>query len=144
LNGEQARIIITTLQKFPFVIGKIGEVPARNYAVVIDEAHSSQTGEAAKDLRVALGAASEEELTVAEAEDAGLLAVAIDPVEEALARSVGARSGRQSNLSYFAFTATPKGRTLEMFGRLDPETQRHVPFHLYSMRQAIEEGFITT
>jgi type I restriction enzyme R subunit len=142
LAGEQARIIITTLQKFPFVIGKMGEVQARNYAVVIDEAHSSQTGEAAKDLRVALGAASEQELTAAEAEDAGLLAVAIDPVEEALARSVGARSGRQSNLSYFAFTATPKGRTLEMFGRLNAQTGKHEPFHLYSMRQAIEEGFI--
>ena len=142
LAGEQARIIITTLQKFPFVIDKVGEVPARNYAVVIDEAHSSQTGEAAKDLRVVLGAASEQELTVAEIEDSGLLAVAIDPVEEALVRSVGARSGRQSNLSYFAFTATPKGRTLEMFGRLNPQTGKHEPFHLYSMRQAIEEGFI--
>ncbi|HEY4894695.1 MAG TPA: DEAD/DEAH box helicase family protein [Solirubrobacteraceae bacterium] len=142
LAGEQARIIITTLQKFPFVIGKIGEVPARNYAIVIDEAHSSQTGEAAKDLRLALGAGEEVELSAAEAEDAGLLSVAIDPVEEALARSVGARSGRQSNLSYFAFTATPKGRTLEMFGRLNPETGKHEPFHLYSMRQAIEEGFI--
>ena len=94
LAGEQARIIITTLQKFPFVIDKIGDVPARNYAVVIDEAHSSQTGEAAKDLRLALGRGEEQELTAAEAEDAGLLAAAIDPVEEALARSVGARSGR--------------------------------------------------
>src|SRR5215211_6961563 len=142
LAGEQARIIITTLQKFPFVIGKVGEVPARNYAIVIDEAHSSQTGEAAKDLRLALGAGEEHELTAAEAEDAGLLSAAIDPVEEALARSVGARSGRQSNMSYFAFTATPKGRTLEMFGHLNPQTQLHEPFHLYSMRQAIEEGFI--
>jgi type I restriction enzyme, R subunit len=142
LEGEQARIIITTLQKFPFVIDKIGAVPVRSYAVVIDEAHSSQTGEAAKDLRLALGAGEEEELTAAEAEDAGLLSTAIDPVEEALARSVGARSGHQSNLSYFAFTATPKGRTLEMFGRLNPGTGKHEPFHLYSMRQAIEEGFI--
>jgi len=142
LAGEQARIIITTLQKFPFVLDKIGAVPARNYAVMIDEAHSSQTGEAAKDLRLALGAGEEQELTAAEAEDAGLLSVAIDPVEEALAKSVGARNGRQSNLSYFAFTATPKGRTLEMFGRFNSQTERHEPFHLYSMRQAIEEGFI--
>ena len=142
LKGEQARIIITTLQKFPFVIEKIGDIPARNYAVVIDEAHSSQTGEAAKDLRLALGAGEEQELSAAEAEDTGLLAAAIDPVEEALARSVGARGGRQSNLSYFAFTATPKGRTLEMFGRLNPQTGKHEPFHLYSMRQAIEERFI--
>lgn len=142
LGGEQARIIITTLQKFPFVIKNMAEIPARTYAVVIDEAHSSQGGEAAKDLRLALGAADEQELTVAEAEDAGLLAMAIDPVEEALARSVGARGGHQANLSYFAFTATPKGRTLETFGRLNPQTQKYEPFHLYSMRQAIEEGFI--
>lgn len=142
LQGEQARIIITTLQKFPFILDKIGDLPARNYAVVIDEAHSSQTGEAAKDLRVALGAGEELELTAAEAEDAGLLATAIDPVEEALAKSVGARSGQQSNISYFAFTATPKGRTLEMFGRLSAKTGKHEPFHLYSMRQAIEEDFI--
>jgi type I restriction enzyme, R subunit len=142
LAGEQARIIITTLQKFPFVLDKIGALPARSYAVVIDEAHSSQSGEAAKDLRLALGAGDEQELTAAEAEDAGLLASAIDPVEEALAKSVGARSGRQPNLSYFAFTATPKGRTLEMFGWLNPDTDKHEPFHLYSMRQAIEEGFI--
>jgi type I restriction enzyme R subunit len=142
LAGERARIIITTLQKFPFVLDKVGDIPARNYAVVIDEAHSSQTGEAAKDLRLALGASEEQELTAAEAEDSGLLAAAIDPVEEALAKSVGARSGRQSNISYFAFTATPKGRTLEMFGTLNPTTEVHEPFHLYSMRQAIEEKFI--
>ena len=142
LAGERARIIITTLQKFPFVLDKVDGLPARNYAVVIDEAHSSQTGEAAKDLRLALGASEEQELTAAEAEDSGLMAAAIDPVEEALAKSVGARSGRQSNISYFAFTATPKGRTLEMFGTLNPTTEVHEPFHLYSMRQAIEEEFI--
>ena len=68
-------------------------LPARSYAVVIDEAHSSQTGEAAKDLRLALGAGEEQELTAAEAEDAGLLASAIDPVEEALARSVARAAG---------------------------------------------------
>ena len=142
LAGTEARIIITTLQKFPFVLQKIGSLPTRSYAVVIDEAHSSQTGEAAKDLRLLLGAGEEQELTAAEAEDAGLLSTAIDPIEEALVRSVAARSGRQGNLSYFAFTATPKGRTLEMFGWLNPATQKHEPFHLYSMRQAIEEGFI--
>ena len=142
LAGEQARIIITTLQKFPFVLDKIGTLPSRNYAIVIDEAHSSQSGEAAKDLRLALGAGEEHELTAAEAEDAGLLASAVDPVEEALAKSMAARNLRQANLSYFAFTATPKGRTLEMFGRLNPETNVYEPFHLYSMRQAIEEGFI--
>lgn len=142
LAGERARIIITTLQKFPFLLDKVGELPARNYAVVVDEAHSSQTGETAKELRLALGAGEEQELTAAEAEDSGLLEAAIDPVEEALVRSVTARSRHHSNLSYFAFTATPKGRTLEMFGRLNPATGKHEPFHLYSMRQAIEEEFI--
>jgi len=141
LAGEAARVIITTLQKFPFTLDKMAALPNRRYAVIVDEAHSSQTGEAAKDLRLALGATEETELTVAEAEDAGFIAQAIDPVEEALARAVGAR-GRQANLSFFAFTATPKARTLEMFGRLNPVTKKHNPFHLYSMRQAIEEGFI--
>jgi type I restriction enzyme, R subunit len=141
LKGERARIIVTTLQKFPFVIDKIGALPKRRYAVIVDEAHSSQTGESAKDLRLALGGSDEQELTAAEAEDAGYIAEALDPVEEALAKTVAAR-GRQPNLSYFAFTATPKARTLEMFGALSPQTGKHEPFHLYSMRQAIEEGFI--
>ncbi|MEX0985436.1 MAG: type I restriction endonuclease [Actinomycetota bacterium] len=140
LVGEEARVIVTTLQKFPFVLDKIGAMPARRYAVIVDEAHSSQTGEAAKDLRLALSGIDEQELTAAEAADRGLLVEAVDPVEEALAKAVAARGG-QSNLSFFAFTATPKGRTLELFGTKNPEG-RYEPFHLYSMRQAIEEGFI--
>lgn len=141
LKGEQARIIITTLQKFPFVLSKIEGLPARRYAIIIDEAHSSQTGESAKDLRLALGDTDEQDLTVAEAEDAGLVTEAIDPVEEALAKTVLAR-GKQKNLSFFAFTATPKARTLEMFGTWNQELNRYEAFHLYPMRQAIEEGFI--
>lgn len=130
LAGEQARIIITTLQKFPFVLDKVDALPNRSYAVIVDEAHSSQTGEAAKELKRVLGAATDDEGD-------------LEPgsVEEALAQAVAAR-GAQSNLSFFAFTATPKGKTLELFGRLDPVTNRHEPFYLYSMRQAIEEGFI--
>ncbi|MFA7477115.1 MAG: type I restriction endonuclease [Acidimicrobiia bacterium] len=131
LAGEQARIVITTLQKFPFVTDKIGELPERTYAVIVDEAHSSQTGDSATALKAVLG-------TKAPEPGDGELA---DPVEDALAAAVAAR-GRQANLSFFAFTATPKARTLELFGRYDPATDRHVPFHLYSMRQAIEEGFI--
>ena len=141
LAGAQARIIITTLQKFPFVLDKIEAMEARRYAVIVDEAHSSQTGEAAKDLRVALGQHDEQELTVAEAEDAGFIAEAEDPVEAALAKSIGARGRHQPNLSFFAFTATPKGRTLELFGTRNGEG-KYEPFHLYSMRQAIDEGFI--
>jgi len=143
LAGEQARIIITTLQKFPVVLQRGVDLPGRRYAVIIDEAHSSQTGEAAKDLKVVLGVGEggdEVELTAAEAEDAGLATSAVDEVEEALAKAVDAR-GRQPNLSLFAFTATPKARTLELFGHYDEGLDRRVPFHLYSMRQAIEEGF---
>jgi type I restriction enzyme R subunit len=138
--GEQARIIITTLQKFPFVLDKIGSLPQRSYAMIVDEARSSQTGEAAKDLRMVLSGTDEQELTAAEAEDSGYIAEAVDPVEEALAKAVAAR-GRQANLSFFAFTATPKARTLELFGAKWSDGKFH-PFHLYSMRQAIEEGFI--
>ena len=141
LSGEQARIIITTLQKFPYVIKKIGELPSRRYAVIVDEAHSSQSGESVKDLKRVLGATEEVELTTAEAEDSGFITSAEDPVEEALAKAVGAR-GKQDNLSFFAFTATPKARTLEIFGKWHPETEKYEPFHLYSMRQAIDEGFI--
>jgi type I restriction enzyme R subunit len=141
LAGEQARIVITTLQKFPFVLDRIRDLPARRYAIVVDEAHSSQGGEAAHDLKLALGVSDEQELTVAEAEDAGLVAVPEDPVEVALARAAAAR-GQQPNLSLLAFTATPKQRTLELFGTLELETARYAPFHLYTMRQAIEEGFI--
>ena len=128
LVGEQARIIITTLQKFPFLFDKISSLPERTYAVIVDEAHSSQTGEAAKELRRILGTAEVE--VDDDATDA----------ETLLAEAVAAR-GRQPNLSFFAFTATPKGRTLELFGDLGSDGKHH-PFHLYPMRQAIEEGFI--
>ena len=128
LVGEQARIIVTTLQKFPFLFDKITSLPERAYAVIVDEAHSSQTGESAKALREMLGAAG----------------VKVDEnatdTETLLAKAVAAR-GRQPNLSFFAFTATPKGRTLELFGDLGADGKHH-PFHLYAMRQAIEEGFI--
>ncbi len=134
LTGEQARIIITTLQKFPFVLEKGEALPGRRYAVIVDEAHSSQTGEAAKELRRVLGAPASR--GAGEAEE-----LPSDAVEQALAQAVAAR-GRQENMSFFAFTATPKGKTLELFGRLDPATSLHEPFHLYSMRQAIQERFI--
>ncbi len=132
LAGEQARIIVTTLQKFPFIFDKIESLPERDYAVIVDEAHSSQTGEAAKELRRALGSAEPEAETNEDLEPS--------EVDALLAEAVAARS-RQPNLSFFAFTATPKGRTLELFGNVGA-SDRHEPFHLYPMRQAIEEGFI--
>ena len=143
LSGARARIIITTLQKFPFVLDKVEQLPARNYAVIIDEAHSSQTGEAAKEMKKVLGGHATGGTTVAQAaEERGEYeTVSAEEVSELLAANVQAR-GAQSNLSFFAFTATPKGKTLELFGRFNPATGKHEPFHLYSMRQAIEEGFI--
>ena len=138
LTGEQARIVITTLQKFPFILDKVTDLGARRYAVIVDEAHSSQTGEAAKDLKAALGeSTAEAQLALAEAADAA--ETPADP-QDALVATVAAR-GRQPNLSFFAFTATPKARTLELFGRPNADG-KYAPFHLYSMRQAIEEGFI--
>jgi len=137
LTTETARIILCTLQTFSHVDAGLA-VGRRNYAVIVDEAHSSQTGEAAKDLKGVLGAASEEErLAMAEKAEAG------EPItgEDLIAEAVAARA-TQPNLSFFAFTATPKARTVELFGTLDPARGVKVPFHVYSMRQAVEEGFI--
>jgi type I restriction enzyme R subunit len=128
-------IIITTLQKFPFVTDKVGELPDRRYAVIVDEAHSSQSGEAVTELKGVLAANSIKKKAKEEAEAQGLP----DYEEEILKTMV--KRGRQPNISFFAFTATPKYKTLEVFGR--PGTNgKPEPFHLYSMRQAIEEGFI--
>ena len=141
LAGEQARIIITTLQKFPVVLERGVDLPDRRYAIIVDEAHSSQTGEAAKDLKAVLGGSEEAQLAFAESEDASAGADLADPLLDALQASVQAR-GRQPNLSFFAFTATPKARTLELFGTFDEGEGKFRPFHLYGMRQAIDEGFI--
>ena len=134
-------VIITTLQKFPFVSRQLlrmaeergeqatGMLPTRRCAVIVDEAHSSQGGETATDLKEVLGGAGLREQAAAHAAEEGL-----EDMEE-LFRSM-AKRGRQANLSFFAFTATPKHRTLAVFGR-DGQ-----PVHRYTMRQAIEEGFI--
>ena len=128
-------IVITTLQKFPFVTDKIGELPERRYAVIIDEAHSSQSGESATELKSVLAGASIRREAREQAEEEEL-----PDYQEEILRTM-AKRGRQPNLSFFAFTATPKYKTLEVFGRPDPDG-KPAPFHLYSMRQAIEEGFI--
>jgi type I restriction enzyme R subunit len=134
-------IIITTLQKFPFVsslLAKLNEergdggtshLPTRRYAVIIDEAHSSQSGETATELKSVLGGADLRRKAQAMAEEEG------DGELERLFRSM-AKRGHQPNMSFFAFTATPKHKTLAIFGRDGG------PFHRYTMRQAIEEGFI--
>ncbi len=130
-----SNIIITTLQKFPFILEKIGELPARKYAVIIDEAHSSQGGEATKKMKEVLSAKSLEEAALEEL-DSGL----DEDAEDQIRKSMEAR-GKQDNLSFFAFTATPKTKTVEVFGTPDGQGIPK-PFHLYSMKQAIEEGFI--
>jgi len=130
-----APIIVTTLQKFPFVTEKIGELPERKYAVLIDEAHSSQSGETATEMRKVLGAPG-----VREQGNAYNTGRAVSAHEEAILEVMNAR-GRQPNISFFAFTATPKHKTLAIFGSVESGAEPR-PFHLYSMRQAIEEGFI--
>jgi type I restriction enzyme R subunit len=144
LTGEQAKIVITTLQKFPFILSKMGEAKARRYAVVVDEAHSSQTGIAAKELRAVLarGQDADELLIEAERREQAEEEAHGDGEDQMVATLAG--RGHQDNISFFAFTATPKAKTLELFGkRTDtPEGPRFLPFHLYSMRQAIDEGFI--
>ena len=140
--GGGTHIIITTLQKFPFVIDKVGDLPNRNYAVIIDEAHSSQGGEASKKMKAVL-AAGDPEVNEPYPEydnDDGEVVDAQELVNHYVERSAAAR-GRQSNLSFFAFTATPKYKTLAVFGYRDSDGKPQ-PFHLYSMRQAIEEDFI--
>jgi type I restriction enzyme, R subunit len=129
LAGAQARIIITTLQKFPVVMRQGARLSQRKYAVIVDEAHSSQSGESVADLKNVIGSAGDD------------VDPDLDPQQYALTVRAKAR-GKQPNLSFFAFTATPKASTLQDFGRRNPDTDDFEPFHLYSMRQAIEEGFI--
>jgi type I restriction enzyme, R subunit len=130
-------IIITTLQKFPFVLDKIGELPQRNYALIVDEAHSSQGGEASKKMKEALTVI---DLSRSVKEASGSYSTNDEDEEDWVRKSILSR-GKQPNLSFFAFTATPKAKTLEVFGQINAQGQPE-PFHLYSMRQAIEEGFI--
>ena len=122
-------IIVTTLQKFPVVAQTATNLKGRRFAIIIDEAHSSQSGEGAKKVK--------EVLNLEEAEQAE---PDLFDVEDELVSEIRTR-GVQSHISYFAFTATPKNKTLELFGRRD-ENGHFRAFHIYSMRQAIEEGFI--
>jgi type I restriction enzyme R subunit len=149
---DGTKIVITTLQKFPFILRGLlhvagaetqetataeekaqaktweAEIAKRRYAVIVDEAHSSQTGETARELKAILGAGTGDD---AEGEA---------DWEDRLNQVMASR-GKQPNLSFFAYTATPKGKTLDLFGRTGASGTPEA-FHLYSMRQAIEEGFI--
>ena len=132
-----ARIIITTLQKFPVIYTEVDKAAGRNYAIIVDEAHSSQTGSSALKLKTAL--ADTEDALREYAELEGKAEEEIDPQDKLTKELIS--HGRHKNLSFFAFTATPKLTTLELFGIGYPDGKYH-PFHIYSMRQAIEEGFI--
>lgn len=136
INGG-ARLIVSTLQKFPVIYEQV-ESKGKRFAIIVDEAHSSQTGTSALKLKSALAdkrdALEEYAEIEAEAEDAAA------DWEDQLADEL-ASHGRHKNLTFVAFTATPKEQTLEIFGDEWPDGSFH-PFHVYSMRQAIEEGFI--
>jgi type I restriction enzyme, R subunit len=129
--AERKKIIISTVQKFPFILDVIGsEHRGREFAIIIDEAHSSQGGRTSAALSMALSTAGAEE------DD--------ETVEDQINRLIEAKK-LLPNASYFAFTATPKNKTLEIFGKPEPQPDgkvRHRPFHSYTMKQAIQEGFI--
>jgi len=133
---EGKKIIVSTVQKFPFILDEIATEGGKTFAIVIDEAHSSQGGKTSTAMSQALGAPAEDEDAGPDPEDT---------VNEALARRMAARK-MLTNASYFAFTATPKNKTLEMFGeQLPPDAEgkvKHRPFHGYTMKQAVEERFI--
>jgi type I restriction enzyme R subunit len=128
-------IIITILQKFPFVTKHAGDLPERRYAVIVDEAHSSQSGESAAKMKAVLGGERIRAIARQRAETEQL-----PDYEEEVIRVVEGRK-QQPNLSFFAFTATPKYKTIQVFGQRDEHGEPQ-PFHEYTMRQAIEEGFI--
>ncbi len=135
--NDGVRIIVTTLQKFPVIYQEVDKVAGRAFAVIVDEAHSSQTGSSAMKLKAAL---ADTEAALREyAEIEGKAEDEIDKDDKIVQEML--THGKHPNLSFFAFTATPKGQTLEMFGQPWVDGTFH-PFHIYSMRQAIEEGFI--
>lgn len=123
LKGN-TKIIATTIQKFPYIVESVAGLKKKNFAVIIDEAHSSTAGKDMAAVTQSLGAGDQE----------------IGDVEDIITDEIR-RSGKQANVSMFAFTATPKPTTIQLFGRINPKGQRGA-FHVYSMKQAIEEGFI--
>ena len=132
------RIIVTTLQKFPVIYEEVDDTKGKRFAIIVDEAHSSQTGSSAMKLKVALADTSDALKEYAELEGKAEDELLDD--NDRLVREMISH-GKHENLSFFAFTATPKGQTLEIFGTEYEDGSFH-PFHIYSMRQAIEEGFI--
>lgn len=121
---HNTKIIATTIQKFPYIVDTVANLNNKHFAVIIDEAHSSTSGKDMQAITQSLGAGEKQ---YEDADD-----MINDQIE---------KSGKQSNVSMFAFTATPKDKTLRLFGQLNPQGQ-YEAFHLYSMKQAIEEGYI--
>ena len=145
--NEGVPIIVTTLQKFGFILDTIGDLGKRNYALIVDEAHSSQSGSAATKVKAALTKGSPKKKVAVEIDGVEVeveVDVEIDPddiTSEDVINGIVQSRQRPKNVSYFAFTATPKAKTLELFGRPNAEGLPG-PFSVYSMRQAIEEEFI--
>ena len=145
-------IIISTIQKFPLIYKELEELKAKNpnrrFAVIADEAHQSQTGTAAGKVKIGLGSDAESQIKAEDQDDIPEEGDATDEEQEKILRQVA--TGKQSNMSFFAFTATPTDQTLQMFGVpckvIDPKSGKEVdgyrPFHVYSMQQAIEEKYI--
>ena len=145
--NEGKQIIITTLQKFPFILAEIGDDHRQNkFAIIIDEAHSSQGGKTSAKMNRALTSKEEESEYLMVAEDP--VEYGINEEEESTEDKINELMESRkmlTNASYFAFTATPKNKTLEIFGKPDPQPDgkvKHHPFHSYTMKQAIQEGFI--
>ena len=136
--NDGKRIIVTTLQKFPVIYDLVGDTTGKAFAIIVDEAHSSQTGQSAMKLKMALADTSDALAEYAELE--GKAEEELDASNDKFLKEL-ITAGKHSNLSFYAFTATPKDKTLEIFGEEWTDGTFH-PFHVYSMRQAIEEGFI--
>ena len=124
-------IIISTIQKFSVIAETIGELKSKTFAVIIDEVHSSQTGESARNLKVSLSKGAGKDADDDDPEVSDMDARIIREMEQ---------RGKQNHISYFGFSGTPKNKTLELFGRKD-EDGKFLPSHVYSMKQSISEGF---
>ena len=136
--NDKKRIIICTIQKFLFAYKDLDKMSGSKFAIIIDEAHQGQSGESAKTLRRSL--IDLDKVIEQYAKEEGIDPSQVDLNNDFISALLG--QGRHENQSFFAFTATPKPKTLELFGRYDSTLKKYVPFHIYSMRQAIEERFI--
>ena len=144
LETKATRIIITTIQTFPVVAKSATDLAGSRFAIIVDEAHSGQSGDTAKDLKLVLSGSSASDALLAAEEFDALNTVIEDSFEDLLEKSVSVR-GKANNITFFAFTATPKAKTLELFGEKVVSTTGepvYSAFHQYSMRQAIEEQYI--